>query len=158
MAKSNILRALTTRGLPSIHRAVHGKAREWNTCQHAINTNALNRQKRFIKERYPLFKVGEFYGMSEEFHVHVLRAENAFVVNLFNLSDESRLISGAIPFDRIGLDRDRWYVSPYTHEEGRFDRESGACLIQRRLAPWSAEVIHVYSLPLSGDTGRTANL
>lgn len=137
-----------------------------STCRHlgigGTHPNfAIAAAHRKNMERYRelerFFKVGEFYGLSEEFHIHVLRTENAFVVNLFNLSDESRLISGTIPFAQIGLDRNRWYVSPYTHEEGRFNRDAGTCFIQRRLAPWAAEVIHVYSLPTPNDSSATAD-
>jgi hypothetical protein len=42
------------------------------------------------------FKRGEFYGANEEVHFHVLPEENAFVVNLFNLSDQKRVIGWAL--------------------------------------------------------------
>jgi hypothetical protein len=92
------------------------------------------------------YKAGEFYGISEEFHVHALPDENAFVVNLFNLSDESRVIAGSVPFDRIGLQRDLWYVTPYTHPEGFFDSTLGTLTLNRRLPAWGTEVIKVYAL------------
>lgn len=108
-------------------------------------------QHRAAMQRYGelerFYKVGEFYGISEAFHVHVLQDEGAFVINLFNLSDESRIISGVVPFDLIGLERDRWYVSPYTHPEGFFDPGQGAFLLNRRVAAWGTEVIKVYALP-----------
>ena len=40
------------------------------------------------------YKRGEFYGINEEIHLHVLPKENAFVVNVFNLSDQPRSIQG----------------------------------------------------------------
>ena len=89
------------------------------------------------------YKSGEFFGMHEEAHVHVLPAENAFVVNLFNLSDESRVIQGSLRVAEMGLDPDRWYVTP---KGGRFDARDGTFNVQRRLPPWSAEVMEVRSL------------
>ena len=38
------------------------------------------------------FKRGAFFGLQEGIHAHALPEENAFVVNLFNLSDESRIV------------------------------------------------------------------
>src|SRR5579859_2783762 len=92
------------------------------------------------------YKAGEFYGISEEFHVHALPDESAFVVNLFNLSDQSRVISGTVPFDLVGLKRDLWYVTPYTHPEGYFDSNQGTVTFNRRLPAWGTEVIKVYAL------------
>ncbi len=85
--------------------------------------------------------------MSEAFHVHVLRDEGAFVINLFNFSDQARTISGSVLFDQIGLDRDRWYVAPFTHPEGFFDAGQGAFHLNRRLPAWGTEVFKVYALP-----------
>jgi len=92
------------------------------------------------------YKAGEFYGLHEGCHVHALADEGAFVINLFNLSDESRVISGTVPFDLLGLERDRWYVSPYTHPEAYFDPSAGTFSVNRRLPPWGCEVIKVYAL------------
>ena len=44
------------------------------------------------KERF--FECGDFYGINEEIIVHALPKEGAFVVNMFNLSDQTRTISG----------------------------------------------------------------
>jgi hypothetical protein len=93
-------------------------------------------------ERY--YKQGEFYGMNEEVHVHVLPDENAFVVNLFNVSDEPRVVKGAMTFEEMGLDVDRWYVNP---KGGGFDPGAGVFSIERRLPPWSADVVEVRSFP-----------
>jgi hypothetical protein len=43
----------------------------------------------------------------------------------------------------MGLDRDRWYVSP---KGGGFDPNTGTFTISRRLAPWSAQVAEVWVL------------
>ena len=63
------------------------------------------------------YKHGEFYGMNEQIHIHALPQENAFVINLFNLSGESRRISGSIAIDQMGLDRDRWYINTFPSGE-----------------------------------------
>ncbi|MDK1032139.1 MAG: hypothetical protein QGD94_09045, partial [Planctomycetia bacterium] len=90
------------------------------------------------------YKEGDFYGMNEEVHVHVLPDENAFVINLFNVCDEPRVVKGAITFEEMGLDVDRWYVSP---KGGGFDPGAGTFSIERRLPPWSADVVEVRSFP-----------
>ncbi|MCC7361251.1 MAG: hypothetical protein IT317_17330 [Anaerolineales bacterium] len=93
------------------------------------------------------FKEGEFFGVSETFHVHVLRDEEAFVVNIFNLSDQPRNVTGSIAFELMGLPRDRWYVAPFTHPEGYFDAGQGTFNLNRRVPAWGAEVFKVYALP-----------
>ena len=90
------------------------------------------------------YKEGEFYGMHEEAHVHVLPGENDFVVNLFNLSDASRIISGSIAIADMGLDADRWYVTP---KGGGFLRQNGSFTVNRRLDAWGTEALEVRALP-----------
>ncbi len=97
------------------------------------------------------YKRGDFHGLGEEVHVHALPGEGAFVVNLFNLSDESRVISGTLAPAEMGLDPDQWYITP---QGGRFDRNAGAFSIARRLAPWSAQVAEVRVLRGVGDGDR----
>ena len=58
----------------------------------------------------------------------------------------SRIIAGSVPFDLIGLKRDLWYVTPYTHPEGFFDAGQGTWMVNRRLPAWGTEVIKVYAL------------
>jgi len=91
------------------------------------------------------FKRGAFFGLGEDIHAHALPSENAFIVNLFNLSDQSRIVEGSIRVDRMGLNPDLWYVAP---KGARFDKAAGAFVVGRRMAPWSAEVMEVYSVPL----------
>jgi len=96
------------------------------------------------------FKRGEFYGMKETtgrpeaIHLHVLPEENAFVVNLFNLSDETRRIAGGVPANDLGLDPDRWYIMP---KGCGFDPATGWFHVDRELAPWGTYVAHVRALP-----------
>jgi hypothetical protein len=82
------------------------------------------------------YKRGEFYGLSEEIHLHVLPKESAFVVNLFNLSDQTRTLSGTCSLARLGLDSRKRYhtVSDWASvKNGQFH-------VSRSMPPWSAQV------------------
>ena len=123
-----------------------------STCRHLgiggthRNPAVANAQKLAMAEYRKLerfFKVGEFYGIHEEAHVHVLADEAAFVVNLFNLSDELRVIGATVVLKQISLDPDRWYVNP---KGGSFDAASGTFSIHCRMAPWAAETIEVRAI------------
>ena len=89
------------------------------------------------------FKRGEFYGAGEEVHLHVLPEEQAFVASLFNLSDEERVISGTVALEAMGLERERWWVTP---KGGRFDGSAGTFTISRRIPAWGAQVVEVHAL------------
>jgi hypothetical protein len=126
-----------------------------STCRHlgiggTHNNSAVAQAQKLAMNRYRklerFYKEGDFYGMNEEAHIHALPNENAFVVNLFNLSDEPRVISGSITSEEMELERDRWYINP---KGGRFDSTSGVFSISRRMSPWSAETIEVR--PITSD-------
>ncbi len=85
------------------------------------------------------FKRGEFYGISEEIHLHALPEENAFVANLFNLSDQKRTIGGGIELGRMGLQGGR--LAAEAEDVGSL--EKGVWTIRRELPPWSAEMVYV---------------
>jgi len=51
---------------------------------------------KYYKEFERFYKRGEFYGINEDIHLHVLPGENAFMVNMFNLSDKPQTITGKI--------------------------------------------------------------
>ena len=89
------------------------------------------------------YKRGEFYGLGEEIHVHALPEENAFVMNLFNLSDAPRTVKGSMLLDEMGLVRDRWYATP---KGGRFDPVAGTFAVRRHLPAWGAQVVEVTAL------------
>lgn len=93
------------------------------------------------------FKRGNFYGINEEVHVHALPDEGAFVVNLFNLSDEPNTIGGSIAVKDMGLERNKWYITP---PGCSFDSNTGSFTVKRRLTPWSAQVVEVYTLKSGG--------
>ncbi len=101
------------------------------------------------------FKRGDFYGANEQVHLHALTEENAFVANLFNLSDQKRVISGSIALARMGLRGTRLAAGP---DDGSTPQsrtgqpnigllENGVWTIRREMAPWSADVISVQVTP-----------
>jgi hypothetical protein len=85
------------------------------------------------------FKRGEFFGISEEIHLHVLPEEKAFMVNMFNLSDSSRRISGRFDLKRAGLDPSLSYKSskPWAKVV------NGELEVDLEMPPWSAEVTDI---------------
>ncbi|MBN1911875.1 MAG: hypothetical protein JW818_19190 [Pirellulales bacterium] len=94
-------------------------------------------------DRY--FKRGDFYGVSEEIHAHVLPEENALVINVFNLSGESRTVTGQFDLRGKDLDLNRWYTRP---KGCTIDLTRGLLTITRRLEPWACEVLEVKSYPI----------
>jgi hypothetical protein len=85
------------------------------------------------------FKRGEFYGITEEIHLHVLPEENAFMVNMFNLSDKPRTITGRFDLKKAGLDTTLIYKS--SKSWAKIDRDMLEVTLE--MAPWSAEVTDV---------------
>jgi len=96
------------------------------------------REMKRYREWERFFKRGEFFGISEEIHLHVLPKENAFVANLFNLSSETRVIRGEFDLRRAkGLDLNRYYIG--ASRWGGFKKE-GKFTVSLEMPPWSAEV------------------
>ena len=95
------------------------------------------------------YKRGNFFGYGEEVHVHVLPEENAFTINLFNLSEETTRISADIGFEELGLDVNCWYT--VGAPGNRFDTEKNALQVVRTLEPWSAEVLEIHQVQSDGD-------
>ena len=136
-----------------------------STCRHlgigGTHPNpAVARAQRLAMKRYRelarFYKEGDFYGISEEIHLHVLPEENAFVVNLFNLSGASCVVAGTISFEALGCDPDTWYIMrkgtgivayPCTTASGDGAASGKGLLeVKRRLAPWATEVIEIRPL------------
>ena len=110
-------------------------------CPQPAVAAAQQRAMRRYRELEAFYQRGEFYGLDEAIHVHVLPAKGAFVVNVFNLSDQPRTIGGAIDLDRLGLERQRAYQSsaPWGTVE------KGALVVRQPLAPWSADVAEFHA-------------
>jgi hypothetical protein len=127
-----------------------------STCRHlgiggtSPKAAVVAAQKQAMKRYRQLdrfYKRGEFFGISEEIHLHVLPTENAFVVNAFNLSDQPRVIAGEINLARLGLDLKRSYASA----DGLGTVRDGRYRVSLELPPWSARVAHFQ--PGVGGTG-----
>ena len=101
--------------------------------------NAMRRYRELDR----FYKRGEFFGISEEIHVHALASEQAAVVNLFNLSDPSRKIGGRIAIRDLGLDPARMYSStePWATVIG------GELRVEREMPAWSAQVAGIRARP-----------
>jgi hypothetical protein len=87
-------------------------------------------------ERAAFFKRGEFFGITPEIHLHVLPEQDAFVVNLFNLSDTSRMIQGKIQLDTMGVDP----LASYGSSSHWGSVEDGVFTVSVNLSPMSAQV------------------
>jgi hypothetical protein len=89
-----------------------------STCRHLgiggthANPGVASAQREAMR-RYrqldALYKHGDFYGISEEIHIHVLPKENRLVVDIFNLTDGERRIEGTMPAAQLGIAIDRYY-------------------------------------------------
>ena len=82
------------------------------------------------------YKRGEFYGLGEEIHLHVLPEENAFTVNAFNLTDKPRVIEGSVDLATLGLKPDAEFIA--SSELGTVD--NGRLRVRVELPPWGAKV------------------
>ena len=80
------------------------------------------------------FKRGEFYGIDEQIHVHVLG--DRFVVNVFNLSDKPRRVAGSIDISELGLDPGK----SYTSVDGLGQCRNGKLEVGADLPAWGAKV------------------
>lgn len=94
------------------------------------------------RELERFYKRGEFYGLNEEIHLHVLPNENAFVVNLFNLSGDTCGITGAVPLARLGLDPQKHYR--VTSDCAKV--KNAEFRVQSSMSPWSAHVAEVHAV------------
>ncbi|MEW6253124.1 MAG: discoidin domain-containing protein, partial [Planctomycetota bacterium] len=97
---------------------------------------AQKQAMRLYRQWDRFFKRGEFHGLAEDVHFHVLPAENAFVVNVFNLSDEPATRTASIDLRKLGLDPQRTYAGSQDWgrvRDGRFE-------LTITLPPWSARV------------------
>lgn len=82
------------------------------------------------------FKRGEFYGLSEEIHIHVLPDEKAFVVNVFNLTDRSRTVKGSVQIPELGIVSE----GSCTGSADWCKCVDGTFMVEAELTPWSVKV------------------
>jgi hypothetical protein len=81
-----------------------------------------------------LYKRGEFFGISEEIHIHTLGRRVA--VNVFNLDDRARTVEGSIRLAELGLDPAHAYV----FDEPWVRCAEGKLLVKAALGPWGAKM------------------
>jgi hypothetical protein len=96
---------------------------------------AQQQAMKWYRAREAFYKRGDFYGINEEIHLHVLPAEKAFTVNAFNLSDKPRTISGEIDLKTLGLDPTMEFVAT----DGAGKVENGQYRISVELPPWGTK-------------------
>lgn len=94
---------------------------------------------KYYREFDRFFKRGDFYGITEEIHLHILPGEKAFMVNIFNLSDNPRTITGRFDLKNAGLDKSLDYLAskPWAKVTG------GILEVSLEMQPWSADVTDV---------------
>lgn len=130
-----------------------------STCRHLgiggthKDPEVVASQKAAMKMYHELerfFKRGDFYGAGEDIHLHALPGENAFVANLFNLSDKKRVIGGSMELSQMQVNgarlesgwNDAAVMKPQTAQDlGAL--HDGIWTIEREMTPWSAEVVYV---------------
>ena len=94
---------------------------------------------KYYRQFERFFKRGEFYGINEEIHLHVLPEENAFMINIFNLSDKPRTITGKLNLERAGLNP----ALAFTSSKSWAKVNDGTLEVSLEMPPWSAEVSDV---------------
>ena len=133
-----------------------------STCRHLgiggtdKNPAVVAAQKAAMKRYHAveaLYKRGEFYGISEELHVHVLGDRVA--VNAFNLNDKARTIAGSIGLSELGLKPD----GPYVFDEPWVRAENGKLVVKADIGPWGAKMSSAAGLDIVSVTpGRAFEL
>ena len=107
---------------------------------------------RWYRAHESFYKRGDFYGANEEVHLHVLPKENAFVVNIFNLSEKTRIVTGEFDLKMAGLDA----VVQYEGSKGWGKVENGVLRVRREMPAWSAEVAEFHEVPSTATALREA--
>lgn len=129
-----------------------------STCRHlgiggTHRTPAVAEAQQRAMARYQDLKAyysrGEFYGTTdcrEEVHFHVLPEDESFVVNLFNLEDEERVLEGSISLEQLGLaETNKLLVSTAPHLTVRGDEVHWS----RRLPARGTDVFHTESIAVA---------
>ncbi|HEY3330677.1 MAG TPA: hypothetical protein VGK19_11685 [Capsulimonadaceae bacterium] len=121
-----------------------------STCRHLgiggthENPNIANVQRHAMARYQRLasfYKRGDFYGISEEIHVHVLPRDGALVVNIFNLSDSPRKIEGSMPFARLGIADEHHFRR--SERQVWFDGGRKTLNVSCDLPPWGHHLVEL---------------
>jgi len=127
-----------------------------STCRHLgiggthANPNIAAAQRHAMQQYRRLeafYKRGEFYGMNEEIHLHVLPAENRVVVDIFNLSDQERRIEGSIPTSRLSIASDLYYRR--SERWAGFDAAKGLLTAGCTLPAWGHQRVELHGIGAS---------
>jgi hypothetical protein len=122
-----------------------------STCRHLgiggthADPKVVQSQKeamQLYKKLVRFYKRGDFYGINEEIHIHSLPDENACVINLFNLSNESRIITGQISLADLNIEQS----ANHTTSSPWVTITNGVLYVSLTMPPWSAEVASVSSV------------
>lgn len=97
---------------------------------------------KYYRQNDRFFKRGEFYGINEEIHLHVLPEENAFIINIFNLSHNPDTTEGSISMKEIGLDPKR----EYRVNKNWIKIENGIINVQKKMKAWDTDLIAIMPL------------
>ena len=65
--------------------------------------NAYKKAMKLYKSLKQYFVQGKFHGLHEEVHLHTLNGQPGGVINLFNISEESRQIEVCIPSEKLQI-------------------------------------------------------
>lgn len=85
------------------------------------------------------FKIGEFWGIHEEIHLHTLNKEQKCLINIFNLSDSAKITEGSISMEEIGLNPETEYISDkkwVTISNGRIE-------VSKEMKPWDTDKVEI---------------
>ena len=119
----------------------------WNasTCRHLgiggthSNPQIVAMHKQAMKTYRRLetfFKRGEFYGINEGIHLHVLPEEDALAINIFNLSDQKKLVQGQIELRLVRLSN----ITALSSEVDWVSLSGHTLKVAKEMAPWSCDV------------------
>ena len=134
-----------------------------STCRHLgiggthrdpLVAEAQRRAMALYRKLKPFYVRGEFYGSEEcpeEAHFHVLKEQNAVVLNLFNLHDQSRVLSGSIEIEQLGINPDLWYIVPDPHVW----LHDGRLYWNRRLPAYGTDILQVWPVTGLGSSTRS---
>jgi hypothetical protein len=96
--------------------------------------DAQQRAMKWYRAHDRFYKRGDFFGIDEMIHLHVLPEDKAFTVNVFNFSDRSKPVGGSIDLKTLGLDPAIKYVSP----DGLGAVENGRYQVKVEMPAWGA--------------------
>ncbi len=102
---------------------------------------AYQAQMRAYNRLKPFFVRGQFHGIAENVHLHTLPGVAGGVINVFNLTDETRRIAFSVPYDLLGAAG----ALPMTDAAAAWTSDGVEITVD--LPPMSPAVIEIGNLP-----------